>query len=130
MNRRTFLSPVAAAVFFLAATSISAHHGNTNYDMAKTIVLVGTVTDFEWANPHCLAHVDVADDAGAIRHWTLEMNSTIAMSRRGWNKDTLKRGDRVTVETHPARNGVSMGITSGPGFALKVAVNGKELPGL
>ena len=129
MNRRTFLSMIAAVVL-LAATSISAHHGNTNYDMSKVIVLTGTVTDFEWANPHCLAHVDVADDSGTIRHWTLEMNSTIAMSRRGWNKDTLKRGDRVSVETHPARNGVSMGITSGPGFALKVTANGKELPGL
>jgi hypothetical protein len=118
---------IAAAVA-LAVVSISAHHGNTNYDMKRTIVLAGTIADFDWANPHCLVHVDAADDAGSIRHWTLELNSTIAMSRQGWDKETLKRGDHVTVETHPARNGAPMGITSGPGFALKIVVNGRELP--
>lgn len=121
-----FLSVVAG--FALLSISISAHHGVTNYDMKKTIVLTGTIADFEWANPHCLAHLDVRDDRGNVRHWTLELNSTIAMSHNGWDKATLKRGDRVTVETHPARNGAPMGITSGPGFTLKVEVNGKEIP--
>jgi hypothetical protein len=96
--------------------------------MKKTIVLNGTITAFEWSNPHCLAHVDVTEDSGHVSHWTLEMNSTITMSRQGWGRDSLKRGDLVIVETHPARNGAPVGITSGPGFALKVVVNGKEVP--
>jgi uncharacterized protein DUF6152 len=119
---------VLAACFAFVASPASAHHGITNYDMKKTIVLTGTITNFEWSNPHCLAHVDVMDDSGHIRHWTLEMNSTFTLSHRGWDRDTLKRGDQVVVETHPARNGAPIGITSGPGFALKVVVNGKELP--
>ena len=118
---------VVAAVFAWVPSPISAHHGVTNYDMKKTIVLTGTITAFNWSNPHCLAHLDVADDGGNVRHWTLEMNSTFAMSQKGWGKDTLKRGDQVSVETHPARNGAPVGITSGPGFALKVVVNGKEI---
>jgi len=117
-----------AAGFGLVSSPISAHHGITNYDMKKTIVLNGTVTDFDWANPHCLAHLDVTDDAGHISHWTLEMASTFTMAHHGWDKDTLKRGDRVTVETHPAKNGAPMGISSGPGFALKIVTNGKEIP--
>lgn len=119
---------VLAGCLVLVSSPTSAHHGVTNYDMKKTIVLTGTITNFEWSNPHCLAHVDVMDDSGLIRHWTLEMNSTITLSHRGWGKDTLKRGDQVIVETHPARNGAPIGITSGPGFALKVVVNGKEIP--
>jgi len=119
---------VVAAGFALASSSISAHHGVTNYDMKKTIVLSGTITAFDWSNPHCLAYVDVTDDKGQVRHWTLEMASTFTMTHRGWDKDTLKRGDQVTIETHPARNDVPIGITSGPGFALKVVVNGKETP--
>lgn len=107
---------------------ISAHHGVTNYDMKKTISLNGTVTDFDWSNPHCLTHLDVTDEGGRVSHWTLEMASTYTMTRRGWAMDTLKRGDQIKVETHPAKNGAPVGITSGPGFSLKVIVNGKELP--
>ncbi len=119
---------IIAAGFALVSSPISAHHGITNYDMKKTIVLTGTITDFDWANPHCLAHLDVMDDGGHTSHWTLEMSSTFTMSHRGWDKDTLKRGDHVTLEAHPAKNGAPVGINSGPGFALKIAVNGKDIP--
>ena len=119
---------VLAAGIALVSSSIFAHHGTTNYDMKKTITLTGTITAFDWANPHCLAHLDAMVDGGQVRHWTLEMSSTLTMSHRGWDKDTLKRGDQVIVETHPATNGAPVGITSGPGFALKIAINGKEIP--
>ncbi|HTC63767.1 MAG TPA: DUF6152 family protein [Candidatus Saccharimonadales bacterium] len=119
---------IVAAGFGLISAPIFAHHGVTNYDMKKTIVLTGTITDFDWSNPHCLAHVDVTDDRGHTSHWTLEMASTFTMAHHGWDAGTLKRGDQIKVETHPAKNGAPVGITSGPGFALKVMVNGKELP--
>ena len=96
--------------------------------MKKTIVLTGTITAFDWANPHCLAHLDAMDDSGQARHWTLEMSATNTMARRGWDKDTLKRGDQVPIETHPAKNGAPIGITFGPGFTLKIVANGKEIP--
>jgi hypothetical protein len=120
-------SLVLATGVFLIASAISAHHGVAHYDMKKTIALTGTITAFDWGNPHCLVHMDVMDDTGHFRHWTLEMSSTSAMSRRGWAKDTLKRGDQVIVETHPAQNGTPLGITSSPDFALKFVINGREV---
>ena len=128
MGSKTFGFLIVAAGLALVSNPIAAHHGISNYDMKKTIVLTGTITAFDWANPHCLAYLDVMDDSGLVRHWTVEMSSTFTMSHRGWDKDTLKRGDRVVVETHPARNGAPIGITSSPGFALKIVVNGKEIP--
>ena len=127
MRRNAMCSLVLAAGVFLVASSICAHHGVAHYDMKKTIALTGTITAFDWGNPHCLVHMDVMDDTGHFRHWTLEMSSTSAMSRRGWAKDTLKRGDQVIVETHPAQNGIPLGITSSPDFALKFVVNGREV---
>ena len=127
MRKNAMCSLVLAAGVFLVASSISAHHGVAHYDMKKTIVLTGTITAFDWGNPHCLVHLDVMDDTGNFRHWTLEMSSTSAMSRRGWVKATLKRGDQVIVETHPAQNGTPLGITSSPDFALKFVVNGREV---
>jgi hypothetical protein len=128
MSRMVFSFLVVAAGFALVSTPIFAHHGLTNYDMKKTIVLTGTITAFDWGNPHCLAHLDVKDESDQVMHWTLEMASTFTMTHRGWDRDSMKRGDQVIVETHPARNNVPIGITSGPGFALKVVVNGKEMP--
>jgi uncharacterized protein DUF6152 len=128
MRRNALGFLVAAVGWLLAGHPALAHHGITNYNMKKTVVLTGTITAFDWANPHCLAYVDVADENGHVKHWTLEMSSTFAMSQRGWNKDTLKRGDMVAIETHPAVNGAPIGVTAGPGFALKVMVNGRETP--
>jgi hypothetical protein len=128
MRSMVFSFLFVAAGFALVSSPIFAHHGLTNYDMKKTITLTGTITAFEWGNPHCLAHLDVKDESDQVKHWTLEMSSTFTMSHRGWDRDTLKRGDMVIVETHPARNGAPVGISSGPGFALKVVVNGKEIP--
>jgi hypothetical protein len=119
---------IVAAGVFLVSSPISAHHGVAHYDMKKTIALTGTITAFDWGNPHCLVHLDVMEDNGQFRHWTLEMASTSAMSRRGWDKDTLKRGDQVMAETHPAQNGIPLGISSGPMFFLKFVVNGREIP--
>jgi hypothetical protein len=119
---------IAAAGAFFVSSPIFAHHGVAHYDMKKTIVLTGTVTAFDWGNPHCLVHMDVMDDTGHFRHWTLEMSSIFAMSKRGWDKATLKRGDQVVAETHPAQNGTPLGISSGPDFALKLVINGKEVP--
>ena len=127
MRRNAMRSLVLAAGVFLIPSAISAHHGVAHYDMKKTIALTGTITAFDWGNPHCLVHMDVMDDTGNFRHWTLEMSSTSAMSRRGWVKATLKRGDQVIVETHPAQNGTPLGITSSPDFALKFVVNGREV---
>ena len=115
------------AGLLLVSSAASAHHRVAYYDMKKTILLTGTVTAFDWGNPHCLVHMDAMDDAGHFRHWTLEMSSIFAMSKRGWDKDTLKRGDHAVAETHPAQNGTPLGISSGPDFALKFVVNGKEV---
>jgi hypothetical protein len=118
----------AVAIGLLTVSSpIFAHHGTSEYDIKKTITLTGTITAFDWVNPHCLVHMDVTGDNGEVRHWTLEMSPTYSMSRRGWAKDTLKLGDQVSAETHPARNGAPIGISAARGFMLNFAVNGKEI---
>jgi hypothetical protein len=128
MRSKVLILLVLAAGALGWSSATSAHHGFTHYDMKKTITLTGVITAFEWGNPHCLVYLDVMDNDSQIRHWTLEMASTFAMSRRGWNKDTLKRGDHAIVETHPAENGAPVGISASPSFALKFMINGNEMP--
>jgi len=65
----------------------------------------GTVTKFEFMNPHALIYVDVAGNKGEIEHWIAEESSNNHLSRSGWDKNTLKPGDLITLAGHRARNG-------------------------
>ena len=84
---------------------LSAHHGTSAFDMDTLTTVKGTVTKFEFMNPHALIYVDVAGNKGEIEHWIAEESSNNHLSRSGWDKNTLKMGDQVTVAGHRARNG-------------------------
>jgi len=70
---------------------------------------VGTVTEWEWTNPHCWLHVMVEDENGTPHLWTLEANSTGQMARGNWTADSVKAGDEVTVILNPIRDGTRAG---------------------
>lgn len=37
--------------------------------------------------------------------WGVEMDSPLALFRRGWKPETLKAGDKITVVVNPLRDG-------------------------
>ena len=115
-----------AAVLLLAISSPAfAHHGTSRYDLEKTVTLSGTVTGFDWGNPHCLVHMDVKSENGEVQHWTLELASPFTMSRAGWTKNSLMPGDTIVAQTHPARNGIALGISATSKSVMKFVINGK-----
>lgn len=85
----------------------AAHHSfPAQYDINQPVNLVGTVTKVEWTNPHIFIFMDVADAAtGETVNWTLELGGPNALLRLGWKRDSLKEGDRITVDGSLARNG-------------------------
>jgi hypothetical protein len=42
---------------------------------------------------------------GAVVRWAVETGSTNALFRRGWRKDSLRAGDRITVDAFRAKDG-------------------------
>src|ERR1051325_1531720 len=67
-----FLSIICIAVL---SAPIYGHHGTgIAYDNTKPTVVKGTVTDFEWRNPHAQLFLDVKDTDGKILKWAVEMN--------------------------------------------------------
>jgi hypothetical protein len=117
-----------AVGLLLASSPIFAHHGTSGYDMEKVITLNGTITSFNWSNPHCLLHIDVKDSKGDVKDWIIELAAPTLMSRMGWTKDSLKPGDEVIAETHPAKNGATTGLSGASTALLKFVVNGHALP--
>ena len=127
--KRTLKSVLAGlGTMAVLCAPAAAHHGNSRYDLQKTITLTGTVTGFDWGNPHCLVHMDVKGEKGEVQHWTLELASPFTMARAGWSKDSLMNGDMVVAETHPARNGLMLGISSTSHAVMRFVVNGKAMP--
>jgi hypothetical protein len=88
-----------------AATLAFAHHGASEYDREKTVTVTGTVIHYKLANPHVEIVLEVKNGAGAIVEWRAEGNSANTMRRLGWDRNTLKPGDRVTLTGGPSVNG-------------------------
>jgi hypothetical protein len=87
-----------------------AHHGfAAEYDASKRVKLSGTVTKFEFTNPHSWFYVVVKNDDGSVTNWGFEMSSPNVLYRKGWTRDSLKSGDAVTVEAFRARDGSHVG---------------------
>jgi hypothetical protein len=105
-----------------------AHHGVAGYDLTKTITLHGTVTKFDWSNPHIVIHMDAKNANGEVQNWTIELAAPTHMSRAGWTKNVMKAGDDIIAEVHPAQNGAPVGISGTVTFQLKIVVNGQTLP--
>ena len=101
-----------AAGVLLGAIPGAAHHSFTMFDSTKTTTLVGTVTEFQWTNPHSYIEMDVpaAEAGGAVKHWSVEMGSPSILQPGGWKHNTLKSGDKVTVMLNPLKNGDPGGL--------------------
>jgi len=96
---------LAFAVLVVSAP-LPAHHGEVNYDTEKAVSVKGTVTDFQFINPHVQIFMDVKNDKGEIEKWSCEARSPIMLVRvGGWDKNTLKPGDVITATGFRARSG-------------------------
>jgi Family of unknown function (DUF6152) len=97
---------VAAAGLFLTAMRVSAHHAfAAEYDENKRVTVSGIVTRFEWTNPHAWLYVDRKDESGQAAGWAFELGSPGGLTRRGWTRTELKKGDQVTLEGFGAKDG-------------------------
>ena len=129
------MKTVKVAIAFVASLLVSsgpvlAHHATGfAYDTKNPITLKGTVTQFEWANPHVKIYFDMTDDQGTVRHWACETMSPSKLSRKGWAPDSLKTGDAITITMDPSRNGASSGYVERIVLANGNVLNTKDTAG-
>ncbi len=82
-----------------AAVPMLAHHSfSAEFDNSKPVSLQGTVTKVDWLNPHIWIYLDVKDEkTGAVASWQCEGGAPNSLTRGGWTKDALKKGDTVSI---------------------------------
>jgi hypothetical protein len=124
------LTVLTAALLLLAAVPIIAHHSlDAEFDRTKPVTVTGTVTKVEWMNPHIWFYLDVKSADGKMEKWQFEGGPPNALKRAGWNRNSLKEGDVVTVEgimAKVAQPGVNTGNTSAVRLADGRRVLGRD----
>jgi len=124
---RLFGHFVLGAVILAGGASLLAHHGTSvTYQLDKTLILTGVVTEFAYTYPHPQLYFDVKDDKGNVQHWDSEIAPTPMMLKNmhvGWSKESIKPGDRVTITCNPHKLS-----TANVCLCKELIVNGAKLP--
>ena len=92
MKNRIRIIFLGLAILCVVSIPVFAHHGASPYDTSKLTTLKGTVTDYQFINPHVEISVDVTNEKGKVESWIGEANSPNVLSRHGWDRDIIKKG--------------------------------------
>jgi hypothetical protein len=99
-----FFSAILIALIAVASPMF-AHHGTAAFDVTNMVTVKGTVTDFQYVNPHAQVYFQTKNDKGETEQWQGELTAPTKLGRAGWTKHTLNPGDSVTITGNPAKNG-------------------------
>ena len=110
---RNLFSAALGALVLALSTPAWVHHSGAMFDREKITTITGTVTEFNWTNPHASFRVDVPNAQGRLESWAIEMNSPNNLVHIGWKRTSIKAGDKVTVKINPLRDGRPGGLYIG-----------------
>ena len=106
VSRRKVLALMGGGIALLIASMpMLAHHGTAAFDTDQMVTVKGTVTNFDYVNPHAQVYFTVKNDKGVDEAWQGELTAPNKLNRAGWTKHTLNPGDSVTVSGNPAKTG-------------------------
>ncbi len=104
------MARLAIIGLLLAAASAQAHHSFAMFDHDHQIKISGTVTHFQWTNPHVYIDLDSTNDQGELKHYTIECANPGILDRVGWKFNMIKTGDKITTIIAPLRTGEPGGL--------------------
>ena len=121
MRNKGMMLFVVTALMLAYGGMLLGHHSRAGFYLSadKKVTMKGTVKEFRFTNPHAFLMVDVPDAAGKITTWTIELGSpgNLLASNRGWTRNVLKPGDKITLTTLPAIDGRPSGLDAQIEFA-------------
>lgn len=123
--------PIAAVALGLALASaapVMAHHSfDVDYNTNRIATLTGIVTKLAWTNPHAYLTISFKNESGVVHNYAIELGPPYALTRSGWKRDTVKIGDKVTVEAAALSKDGSDRAGATPNTRLVLA-SGEKLP--
>lgn len=114
LGRRASPAVFALGVALLwASMPVLAHHSFAMFDHQHQIKMTGTVTYFQWTNPHVYIDLDVDKASSAsthFTHFTIECANPGILDRVGWKWNMIQKGDHITVIVAPLKSGKAGGL--------------------
>jgi len=105
LNNKT-IKLLSALLLATPSLTLQAHHSFAVHFVADSLITEqGVVTSFKFSNPHGILNFTVTKADGSVEEWRAETNSPNVLRRRGWDKDSLKAGDAITIAGFAARDG-------------------------
>ena len=106
---RAFSKRIACATALVCAgsTMALAHHSYSMFDLSKSVFVTGTLAKHEWVNPHTFVwlYVEKPDQRGKYDLYAFENGPITMLMRHGWTKETLRVGEKLTVQYFPLKDG-------------------------
>jgi len=102
-RRKVALSVMATLV---AASPVLAHH-EWPVDRTRQVTVTGSVTAYIWADPHVMIALDVQAN-GTVEKWRVGASSKKYTAAGGWDRNTFKPGDVITVIGYRFKDGSNM----------------------
>ena len=105
-TRRIHALTLSAVIIAASAGAALAHHSSAMFDRSKTYVLKGTLKEYQFIAPHSWISVIASPDGkGKPVRWDIEGSTAARMKAQGISPEKLKPGDKITIRTHPLRDG-------------------------
>src|SRR5262247_116091 len=97
---------IVAAGLLLNAIPFFGHHGDAGRYEENVVVMTGTVVEVQLVDPHSIIVLDIANEKGQPVRWQAELGGRNALAKNfGWNKNTLKFGDKITITGRRVKSG-------------------------
>ena len=95
-----------AASLLLNSIPFFAHHGDAGRYEENVVVMTGTVVEVQLVDPHSIIVLDIPNEKGQVVRWQAELGGRNALAKNfGWNKNTLKFGDKLTITGRRVKSG-------------------------
>ena len=100
---------VASLALSGLSTPAAAHHSFAMFDQTQVVSVSGTVTRYDWQNPHTWLYLSTVDEGGALAAYSFETSSPSSLTSTGWTPESVLEGDQVDIDFHPLRDGTNGG---------------------
>ena len=115
-TRLAIILTAAATFLAVGAGAASAHHGWSGYDSSTLLILSGTITEVEYANPHVMVVLEVPaepEEDGTIEdppaYLLIVMAPPSRSESRGLPREMVQPGATASVEGYLHRtNGMEL----------------------
>src|SRR5688500_17808757 len=109
-RRRIPRTVIVALLVVAAVQAVATHHSFAVFDHTQTVTVTGTVTKYQWTNPHGFLEMDYRAADGTMKHYTIELTSINMLARAGWNSRSIKHGESVKAIVAPLLSGEPGGL--------------------